>query len=58
MARVLIVYDSKTGHTEAMAKAIAEGARTTNVSVDLKKLGDPFPKTLLDSADAILIGSP
>ena len=59
MARVLIVYDSKTGHTGAMANAIAEGARSVKtVSVDLRKLGEPFPMTLLDNADAIIIGSP
>ena len=59
MAKVLIIYDSKTGHTEAMAKAVAEGAKTVkNVDVDLKKLNTPFPMTLLDEADAILLGSP
>ena len=25
MVKVLIIYDSKTGHTEKMAKAIADG---------------------------------
>jgi len=27
MARILIVYDSRTGHTEKMAFAVAEGAK-------------------------------
>ena len=59
MAKVLIVYDSKTGHTGAMASAIAEGTRTVkNVGVDLRKLGEPFPMTLLDDVDAISLGSP
>ncbi|MDQ1280915.1 MAG: flavodoxin [Thermoproteota archaeon] len=59
MAKVLIIYDSVTGHTEAMAKAVAEGARTVKkVNVDLKKIGTPFPLTILDAADAIIIGSP
>ena len=59
MAKVLIIYDSKTGHTAAMAKAISEGAKTVkNVDVDLKKLGTPFPMSILDEADAIILGSP
>lgn len=29
MAKILIVYDSKTGNTERMAMAIADGAKTT-----------------------------
>jgi len=59
MAKLLIIYDSKTGHTETMAKTIADGAKTVkNVTVDLKKLGTPFPMALLDEVDAIIIGSP
>jgi NAD(P)H dehydrogenase (quinone) len=59
MSKVLIVYDSKTGNTEKMAKAIAEGASTVSgVDVELKKLGEPFAVTLLDEADAIIMGSP
>ena len=59
MAKVLIVYDSRTGHTEAMARAIADGAGAVrNVVVDLRKLGEPFSIELLDQADAIIIGSP
>ena len=59
MAKILIVYDSKTGHTETMAKAIAEGARSVkNINVELRKLGTPFPMTLLDESDAIIFGSP
>jgi len=58
VAKILIVYDSKTGHTEKMAFAVAEGARQVNgVDVDVKKvnrtnLGD------LRGADGIILGSP
>lgn len=39
MARILVLYYSSYGHTEAMAKAVAEGAQEVEgVSVDLKRV--------------------
>jgi NAD(P)H dehydrogenase (quinone) len=39
MAKVLIIYDSKTGHTEKMALAAAEGAKQMKgVDVEFKKV--------------------
>lgn len=59
MAKVIIVYDSQSGFTEAMAKAVAEGANTVEgVDVDVFKVGTPFSISELDKADAIVIGSP
>ncbi|MDH3364544.1 MAG: NAD(P)H-dependent oxidoreductase [Thermoplasmata archaeon] len=58
MVEVLIVYDSRTGNTERMADAVAEGARGVEkvtasvVNVDKAKLDD------LLAADAIILGSP
>ncbi|UCE81354.1 MAG: NAD(P)H-dependent oxidoreductase [Methanobacteriota archaeon] len=58
MAKILIVYDSRTGNTEKMAGAVADGTRdvegavTTVTSVDKAKLDD------LLAADAIVFGSP
>jgi NAD(P)H dehydrogenase (quinone) len=58
MTNVLIIYDSRTGNTEKMAMAVADGARkvsdtkVTVKSVDRAKLED-----LLD-ADGIILGSP
>ncbi len=58
MVKVIVIYDSRTGNTEKMALAVAEGAkkvRGTSVSVqsvDKAKLSD------LTSSDAIIIGSP
>ena len=58
MAKILIVYDSRTGNTEKMADAVAEGAKdvekatTTIMNVDKAKLDD------LVAADAIILGSP
>jgi NAD(P)H dehydrogenase (quinone) len=36
--KVLIVYYSKTGNTEAMAKAVAEGAQKEGAEVQLKRV--------------------
>lgn len=55
--KVVIVYDSQTGNTEKMAKAVAEGAGSV-VGVDIKKIGEPFPLTVLAEADGVIYGSP
>lgn len=58
MAKVLIVYDSKTGHTEKMAFAVAEGSRQiSGVEVIVKKVDQASIEDLLD-ADGIIMGSP
>jgi len=58
VAKILIVYDSKTGHTEKMAFAVAEGAKQVNgVDVYVKKVNQTTIEDLL-SADGIIIGSP
>jgi len=58
LARVLVVYDSKTGHTEKMAFAVAEGAKqVSEVNVVVKKVSETDIEDLL-SADGIIIGSP
>lgn len=58
MAKILVVYDSKTGNTEKMAYAVAEGAKQVEgVEVIVKKVD----KTNLDdllAADGIIMGSP
>ena len=38
MAKVLVLYYSAYGHIEAMAQAVAEGARETGASVDIKRV--------------------
>lgn len=58
MARILVVYDSKTGNTEKMAFAVAEGARQIKgVEVHVKKAGQTSLEEMLD-ADGIIMGSP
>jgi len=58
MAKILIVYDSKTGNTEKMAFAVAEGAKQVNgVKVKLKKADQTSLEDLLKT-DGIIMGSP
>ena len=57
--KIMVVYDSVTGNTEKMAKAIAEGAESVDgMVVEVKKIGDPFPLTMVSNADGVLFGSP
>ncbi len=54
---ILIVYYSKTGNTEKMALAIAEGAKEAGVDVIVKKANETANDDLL-KADGIIVGSP
>jgi NAD(P)H dehydrogenase (quinone) len=56
--RVLIVYHSETGNTEALAEAAAEGARSVvGVEVSTKTV-DEATNADLEACDALMIGSP
>ncbi|MCL7961185.1 MAG: NAD(P)H-dependent oxidoreductase [marine benthic group bacterium] len=56
--RVLIVYHSETGNTEALAEAAAEGARSVEgVEVSMKTV-DEATNADLEACDALMIGSP
>jgi NAD(P)H dehydrogenase (quinone) len=58
MVKILVVYDSKTGNTEKMAFAVAEGAeQVKGVKASIKKADKTNLKDLLD-ADGIIMGSP
>jgi NAD(P)H dehydrogenase (quinone) len=58
MVKILVVYDSKTGNTEKMAFAVAEGARQIgNVEVVVKRVEQTSLDDLLNS-DGIIMGSP
>jgi len=55
---ILVVYWSKTGHTEAMAKTVAEGAMLEGkTQVRVLEVGKAGAKDVL-WADAIIVGSP
>jgi len=57
MPKVLIIYYSRSGNTEAMAKLVAEGVQSEGIEVECKKVADTKLDELL-SADGIIIGSP
>ncbi len=43
MAKVLVLYYSAYGHIEKMAEAVAEGARETGATVDIKRVPELVP---------------
>jgi NAD(P)H dehydrogenase (quinone) len=56
--RVLVAYDSLTGHTEKMAQGVVAGAnQVPGVTVLLKPV-DKVTKEDLDGADGIILGCP
>ncbi len=58
MARVLIVYDSRTGKTEQMAQYIAEGLRISGNEPEVKKVREIKNEKDLEGYDAYIFGSP
>jgi NAD(P)H dehydrogenase (quinone) len=44
MTKVLVLYYSSYGHIEALAGAIAEGARETGAQVDIKRVPETVPE--------------
>ncbi|MBA7642159.1 Flavodoxin [subsurface metagenome] len=57
VARVLVIYYSRTGNTEAMAKAVVKGAEREGVAVDLKRVDYATVYDVM-AADAFAFGSP
>lgn len=56
--KILIIYDSYTGNTEKLARAVADGAKkVSGTKVTLKK-ADQVKLTDMLAADGIIIGSP
>jgi NAD(P)H dehydrogenase (quinone) len=56
--RILVIYSSMSGHTEALARAIADGARGgQNVEVELNRARDVGPDDVA-RASALAFGSP
>jgi len=50
MSRVLVLYYSTYGHIETMAEAVAEGARATGATVDLKRVPETVPEAIAGPA--------
>lgn len=57
MAKILIVFHSRTGNTEKMAEWVAEGARAAGGEVTVKPVAEAKNDDLL-AADGIILGSP
>lgn len=58
MGKVLIVYHSKTGHTEAMARTVAEGAQSIPGSEVRLRTVDEATKADVHWCDGLAVGSP
>ena len=58
MGKIVIVYDSETGNTEKMARAVAEGASQSGIHDVVVKRVDDASLEDLQSADGIMLGSP
>ena len=50
MAKVLVLYYSSYGHIEAMANAVAEGARSAGATVDIKRVPETAPPEIAKAA--------
>ena len=50
MSKVLVLYYSSYGHIEAMANAVADGARQTGAHVDIKRVPELVPAEVAKAA--------
>jgi NAD(P)H dehydrogenase (quinone) len=50
MPRVLVLYHSAYGHIEQMANAVAEGARATGATVDIRRVPETVPEEIARKA--------
>ena len=57
MAKVLIIFHSQSGNTEAMARMVAESAKSAGATVSLKRATEANAKDILD-CDIVAIGTP
>ncbi|NQT32170.1 MAG: NAD(P)H-dependent oxidoreductase [Candidatus Omnitrophica bacterium] len=58
MKKIAVIYYSRSGNTEAMARLVTEGARAgSDIEVDLEKIED-FPAEKALDYDGLIIGSP
>jgi NAD(P)H dehydrogenase (quinone) len=58
MAKILVVYDSKSGNTEKMALAVAKGAQMAGAVEVTVKQADETKNSDLLAADGIIMGAP
>jgi len=50
MTKILVLYYSAYGHIEAMAQAVAEGARSAGAVVDIKRVSETVPEAIAEAA--------
>jgi NAD(P)H dehydrogenase (quinone) len=50
MAKILVLYYSSYGHIETMAHAVAEGARVTGATVEVKRVPETVPAEVAKNA--------
>ena len=50
MSKVLVLYYSSYGHIEAMAQAVAEGARSAGATVDIRRVPELVPEEVARNA--------
>ena len=50
MSKVLVLYYSSYGHLETMAQSVAEGARSTGATVDVKRVPETVPLDIAKAA--------
>ncbi len=50
MAKVLVLYHSAYGHIEALAYAVAEGARSVGAQVDVRRVPETVPEAIAKAA--------
>jgi flavodoxin len=56
--KLLIAYDSRSGHTEKMAEYMAEAGRIGGFEVDVKKISEIKNEAALAGYDGYIFGSP
>jgi NAD(P)H dehydrogenase (quinone) len=50
MSKVIVLYYSSYGHVEALADAVAKGARSTGATVDVKRVPETAPEEVAKAA--------
>ena len=55
---ILVVFDSRTGHTEKLARAVAEGVDQVEGAVAVLRRGEEVEDEEILSSSGILLGSP
>ena len=57
MSKAIIIYDSRSGNTEMMAKAIEQGVKEAGIEVLSKRAVNATAEDLAD-VDAVVLGAP